>query len=52
MCCSNSSIAREYDVHPNGDRFLMVAPGDESAKVVVVVSWIEELKARMEAPGR
>jgi serine/threonine-protein kinase len=51
---------RNWDVHPDGDRFVMVsdetlvAPAGESAltgrrlrDVILVVNWFEELKARM-----
>ena len=38
-------IARNYDVSPDGERFLMIraAPGTSSA-IVVVENWFEELK--------
>ena len=43
---------RMYDVHPNGDRFLMVkslgaASGPSAASLNVVLNWFEELKARV-----
>ena len=36
----------EYDVHPDGDRFLMVRSIGETAqsRIVLVVNWFEELK--------
>lgn len=46
------SVHAGYDVHPDGTRFLMVAPGDQSAKAVVVVNWVEELQARIAAGSR
>lgn len=35
-----------YDVSPDGRRFLMMKPGgtDESATITVVLNWFEELK--------
>ncbi len=42
--------ARSYDVSPDGQRFLMLEPAtqpdaeDDSARIVVVVNWLEELK--------
>ena len=41
-----------YDVHPIGDRFLMVkslggATGGSAASLNVVLNWFEELKARV-----
>jgi Tol biopolymer transport system component len=45
--------ARSYDVSPDGQRFLMIkdVPTDQgaaaSAGMVVVLNWLEELKARL-----
>ncbi len=41
-----------YDIHPDGDRFLMVAPGEiettsETPQINVVLNWSEEVKARV-----
>jgi hypothetical protein len=45
----------QYDVHPDGDRFLLIDAEDQEApqepSVVVVVNWFEELKARMSQGG-
>ena len=43
------SSGRTYDVHPNGERFLMIkegAAGDETppAELILVLNWFEELK--------
>ena len=58
-------FARDWDVHPNGDRFVMAlageghntrpagAAGDEVRRlsdVVLVVNWFTELEARMRPP--
>jgi serine/threonine-protein kinase len=38
-----------YDVLPNGQRFVMIKPvRDESARLVVVLNWFEELRRLME----
>ena len=43
-----------WDVHPDGDRFLVVLPGQASAgseesdeRYLVVLNWFEELKQRV-----
>jgi Tol biopolymer transport system component len=36
-----------YDVTPDGKRFIMIKPGNEENQVVVVVNWIEELRQRL-----
>jgi serine/threonine protein kinase len=41
-----------YDIHPDGDRFLMVAPGEsettsETPQINVVLNWSEEVKERV-----
>ena len=50
-------ISRTYDVHPDGQRFLMVKEGDPSddagspaAQIVVVENWFQELTARVPVP--
>jgi len=42
---------RSYDVAPDGQRFLMIkAAGTEQApSMVVVLNWLEELKAKLPA---
>jgi hypothetical protein len=43
-----------YDVSPDGKRFLMLKAADEDQgvrQIVVVQNWFEELKRRM-APGK
>ena len=47
---------RAYDVAPDGQRFLMIKEPEvverpsEAARVVVVLNWAEELKARLPIP--
>jgi len=36
-----------YDVTPDGKRFIMIKPGNEDTPVVVVVNWMEELRHRL-----
>jgi Tol biopolymer transport system component len=39
--------ARKYDIHPDGDKFIMVKlGGQESPQLVVVFNWLEELNKR------
>ena len=40
---------RAYDVSPDGQRFLMIkaAGGEQAPSMVVVVNWLEELKAKL-----
>ena len=47
----NGGSGRSYDVSPDGQRFLMIkAAGSEQApSMVVVLNWLEELKARLPA---
>lgn len=47
----NSGLGRTYDVSPDGQRFLMIkAAGTEQApSIVVVLNWLEELKAKLPA---
>ena len=37
-----------YGVHPDGKRFVMIKPveGQQSARLVVVLNWFEELRRR------
>jgi serine/threonine-protein kinase len=39
--------AASYDIHPDGDRFVMMTSGEGSASLVVVLNWFEELRRRM-----
>jgi serine/threonine-protein kinase len=40
-----------YDIHPDGERFVMIKPIEqESARLVVVLNWFEELRRRA-GPG-
>ena len=52
----NINVVRNWDIHPDGSRFIMVAPeGGEAGvagvglrtEVYLVVNWFEELKQRM-----
>jgi serine/threonine-protein kinase len=36
-----------YDLHPDGERFVVVAPGEERPDLIVVLNWFEELKAKV-----
>jgi len=39
--------ARDYDVSPDGQRFLMIKDGPERDQLIVVERWFEELRARV-----
>jgi len=41
------SWSRQYDVHPDGDQFLLFQYESERSEVTVVVGFIEELKERV-----
>jgi hypothetical protein len=47
------SVARTYDISPDGSRFLGVtspqqaAPGGDAAEINVVLNWFEELRQRV-----
>jgi Tol biopolymer transport system component len=36
-----------FDIHPDGDRFVMIKGDATSAQMVVVVNWFEELKRKV-----
>lgn len=46
-----SDYTRPWDVHPDGDRFLMIkeppAEGDDEPDLVVVLNWTQELLERV-----
>ncbi len=41
----------QYDVHPDGDHFVMIKSGGLSNRLVVVLNWFQELERRMAAQG-
>ena len=51
-------VARDYDITPDGQRFLMVFPADRAdsltgtagERINVVLNWFEELKERVPVP--
>jgi len=47
----SAAVGRSYDVSPDGQRFLMIktAGTEQAPTMVVVLNWIEELKARLPA---
>lgn len=40
----------DYDISPNGERFLMIKESPSTTELVVVLNWLEELK-RLVPPG-
>ena len=47
----SGAAARTYDVSPDGQRFLMIkqAAAEQAQTMVVVLNWVEELKAKLPA---
>ncbi|MEE9156058.1 MAG: protein kinase [Gemmatimonadota bacterium] len=41
-----------YDIHPDGDRFVMVKSAEGERQVVVVLNWVAELEGRGRGRGR
>ena len=39
-------IGAAYDVHPDGNRFVMVRRGSHGRDVIVVLNWIDQLRSR------
>jgi hypothetical protein len=47
---SDPTRIRNYDVAPDGQRFLMIKPSEQelkSTQINVVLNWVEELKRRV-----
>ncbi|MDP2577143.1 MAG: hypothetical protein Q8W48_05485, partial [Candidatus Palauibacterales bacterium] len=44
---ANSSHAN-YDISPDGERFVLIKGSEESNQLVIVLNWFEELRRRME----
>jgi hypothetical protein len=42
---------QQYEVFPDGRRFVVLRPAAEDAEVVVVLNWLTELRARLAAGG-
>jgi serine/threonine-protein kinase len=36
-----------FDIHPDGDRFVMIKEDETSSQIIVVVNWFEELKRKV-----
>ena len=48
-------VVRQYDLSPDGERFLMITVGDQATEeaapqIHVVLNWFEELKVRVPVP--
>ena len=47
----NNGLGAEYDVDPNGDRFLMIKRvGDLATRFVVALNWVDQLTERVPVP--
>jgi serine/threonine-protein kinase len=53
---SGRTVATQWDIHPNGKKFLMVKPASSTGaasaaalprKIIIVLNWFEELKKRV-----
>jgi hypothetical protein len=44
-----STSTPNYDVSPDGQRFLMLKPIEQGAQINVVLNWFEELKQKVPA---
>ena len=38
---------REFDVAPDGERFLLIEPATPRTEITVITNWFEELKAKV-----
>jgi serine/threonine-protein kinase len=45
-------VLANYDIHPDGERFVMIKTGEESGELIVVLNWFEELRRRVELESR
>ena len=51
-----TSYYRDYDVTPDGERFLMVFPAEQAEgeparpQINIIMNWFEELKERVPVP--
>ena len=44
-------VSSDFDITPDGQRFLMIRIGEQQAgQINVVINWFEELKARVPLP--
>ena len=50
----NIGTYRDYDITPDGDRFVMIFPTEQTetdeAQINIVLNWFEELKERVPVP--
>ncbi len=44
-------VLANYDIHPDGERFVMIETGEESGELIVVLNWYEELQRRVASDG-
>ena len=48
-CRKSTDLRREFDVAPNGERFLFMEPATPRTEINVITNWFEELKAKVPA---
>ena len=52
MCCSER-VSSDYDVAPDGKRFLMLKPfeaTEDLTEIHVIVNWFDDLRRRVQLP--
>jgi serine/threonine-protein kinase len=50
-CRKSEDYRREFDVAPDGERFLFMEPASPRTEINVITNWFEELKAQVPAGG-
>jgi serine/threonine-protein kinase len=50
-CRKSEDYRREFDVAPDGERFLFMEPATPRTEIKVITNWFEELKAKVPAGG-
>ena len=50
-CRKSGDYRREFDVAPDGERFLFMEPATPRTEINVITNWFEELKAKVPAGG-
>jgi hypothetical protein len=44
-CRKSEDYRREFDVSPDGQRFLFIEPATSRAEINVILNWFDELRA-------
>jgi serine/threonine-protein kinase len=46
-CWKSEDFRREFDIAPDGQRFLLIEPATQRDEISIITNWFEELKARV-----